>query len=532
MPKKLIEVALPLNAINAGCEIEKQPFTRRHPRSIHIWWARRPIGACLATIFAQLVDDPGPDAESERIRLFDIIEDLARWECHNRADVLAKAQHEIARCVDPQSVVVTDFFAGGGSIPYAAQRLGLRVQASDLNPVATLINYCLLAIPPRWQGTEPVAPTKGLGFEAHGSQGLAQDLRHYGERVLSLAQDEVRHLYPVSESEGTLPISWIWARTVKCSNPACGVRVPLTSSHWLSKKKGARAWLAPEVSAKEIAYSVRYSEDEAPSDPPKAGRGARFTCLRCGELQDERYIREQGNAKAIDTQLLASVYTKPGGRGRLYKDADATQASAIAIPRPGDVPDEPISSNTRWFSPPVFGYTTFSDLFTNRQLEVVNALIAAIGQASQEAESAAVQAGWDSAAAGKYASDIGVLLSLALSRWLDLYNSCCTWNSTNQNVRALFSRQAIPMAWDFVELNPFGSLAPMTNVIGSICEMLEDWVGSSGVTVVQGDARAVQLDDDAVITTDPPYYDNIGYSDLSDFFYVWLRRMPLALPVQ
>jgi len=551
MRKKLIEVALPLEAINEASRREKSPFTRNHPRALHVWWARRPLVACRAVLFAQLVDDPSSDSDQfpteemqqkERKRLFEIIEQLVKWENSNNEEVLAAARAEILKGCHGKLPPVLDPFCGGGSIPLEAQRLGLEAHGSDLNPVAVLITKALIEIPPKFFGRPPVNPDarKKLAHSGswQGSRGLAEDVRYYGQWMRDEARKRIGHLYPSIKlpkkyggGDATI-VAWLWARTIKCPNPACGAQMPLVRSFWLSTKKGKGAWIEPVVDqrAKKVRFDVK-NGDGNPPDGTKAKRKSRCLFCRTDNITDAM-LREQAKSHGIGTQLLAVV--ADGIRGRFYLDGSEEQTGAEAAPAGGEWLEQRLPDNARWFSPPGYGLKTYRDLFTARQLVALTTLTELVGEVRQQALNAARAAGIPDDGMGiesgglratAYADSIATVLALALSRFTDFSNTICSWDSGNTNLRQLFARQAIPMAWDFAETNP---LDGVVNLLGAI-----EWALSalSGVGIGPV-ARVKQLDATAavngvvrpVISTDPPYYDNIGYADLSDFFYVWLRR--------
>jgi putative DNA methylase len=557
MKKKLIEVALPLDAINEASRREKSPFTKHHPRAMHVWWARRPLAACRAVLFGSLVDDPSSDPEQfpseeaqevERQRLFRIIEDLVKWENSNNETVLNAARKEILKSTNGQPPPVLDPFCGGGSIPLEAQRLGLEAHASDLNPVAVLITKALIEIPPKFACKPPVnsEARKKLDHSKtwKGAQGLAEDVRYYGQWMRDEAEKRIGHLYPKVKLpkeyggvEATV-IAWLWARTVKCPNPACGAQMPLVRSFWLSSKANRKAWVHPLVDKKHKTVRFEVKSDE---DPPAEGtvsrRGA--TCVVCGSSAQLRYVRSEGMAGRLDSQLMAVV--ADGGRGRVYLSPDAAPTLSLSPPerkRVNEARSGFLSGATpeRLTGGTCYGYglTTWGSLFTPRQLVALTVFSDLVGEARERVLADARKAGLgddnkhlnDNAfGATAYADAVTMYLGIAVSRFTDFCNSICSWDSGNTNMRQLFARQAIPMAWDYAETNPLrGVVTP---------EMAAGWV-SSALEVLRGQSRgrARQLDSTAavngvphpLICTDPPYYDNIGYADVSDFFYVWLRR--------
>ena len=580
--KKLIEVALPLEAINKAAAIEKQPFTRHHPRSIHIWWARRPLAAARAVIFAQMVDDPSahPDLfptetaqEKERKRLFKIIEELVQWENTTNETVLQKARDAIweswrRTCAEnaghPRAKELFDRnklpafhdpFGGGGSLPLEAQRLGLEAYASDLNPVAVLINKAMIEIPPKFAGRPPVNPeARGkkdlIGRTWQGAQGLAEDVRYYGRWMRDEAEKRIGHLYPKVEVTAEMAkgrsdlkpyvgkkltvIAWLWARTVRSPNPAFAkVEVPLASTFMLSTKEGKEAYVEPVIEKGGYRFTVKVGKPkdrkEAESGT-KLARGANFKCLMSGTPIAPEFIYSEANAGRMGARMMAIV--AEGERGRVYLPSTPEMVEVAGEAKPEWKPDVAMPENPRWFSPPLYGLTTYGDLFTPRQLVALTTFSDLVAEARERIMRDAVAAGLPDdgkllrnggTGAGGYADAIEIYLALATSRWSDLSNSLCSWNCTNQNVRALFARQAIPMTWDFVELSPFSNLGSWFSTVESSVAASQSFCTRSKGTASQLDAMKQDLSG-RVVSTDPPYYDNIGYADLSDFFYVWLRR--------
>jgi putative DNA methylase len=438
--KKLIEVSLPLEAINKEAAREKS-IRHGHPSTLHLWWARRPLAACRAVLFSSLVDDPSEymaDDESarlERERLFAIIEDLVKWENSNNEEVLDKAKLEIARSLArtldidmpvgreaireflaTQAPPVLDPFAGGGSIPLEAQRLGLRAYASDLNPVAVLINKALIEIPPKFANLPPVHPADGelllsengkkssgkkketqptlFTREWKGAQGLAEDVRYYGKWMRNEAYKRIGHCYPpvtitkeilaerpdlqeqgLKAGNQLTTIAWLWARTVTCPNPACGAQMPLIRSFELYTKKGKQSYLEPYINRNTkpaiINFDIR-TGDRKPLSPPKTGRGAHFKCLACEQVVPDEHLKSEGKSGRMKTQLLAIVAESKNGR--VYLPSNEYQILTANSVFVDWRPDLPLSPDTRAIWCPLYGLDTFDKLFTPRQLHTLNCL--------------------------------------------------------------------------------------------------------------------------------------------------------------
>ena len=640
--RKLIEVALPLDAINRASAREKS-IRHGHPSTLHLWWARRPLAAARAVIFAQMVDDPSEyvdvllsdpkwkraairalkkrrteqaataagsaaseggeaavsaepagsatdtipgeqadrqalrdmAAELERDRLFGIIEELVLWESTTNEAVLDRARAEIRQswrraCAEnadhPRAREIFDRyrlpafhdpFAGGGALPLEAQRLGLEAHASDLNPVAVLINKAMIEIPPKFAGKPPVnlEASKNeslIAREWNGAQGLAEDMRYYGQWMRDEAEKRIGHLYPkvevtpemvrerpdlkAYEGRKLTVIAWLWARTVKSPNPAfADVDVPLATTFMLSTKKGKEAYVEPVIEDRGYRFTVKVG---TPSDPDaaKAGtklsRGANFRCVMSGTPIAGDYIKSEGKAGRMEARLMAIV--AEGNRGRIYlaPTSEHEQTARKAMPewRPeGDVP----ARLTGGTCVP-YGLSTWGDLFTPRQLVALTTFSDLVQQARERVQGDAVAAGLadndtplqdGGTGATAYADAVGVYLGIALSRLTDICNALCRWEVTKTQVRNLFGRQAIPMLWDFAENNVFGDAAGDYRISLQNMAKALDKITAHGCSAVHQDAAQAQTASvDKLVSTDPPYYDNIGYADLSDFFYVWLRR--------
>ena len=619
--KKLIEVALPLNAINTASAREKS-IRHGHPSTLHLWWARRPLATARAVIFAQMVDDPSgyvdvllsdpkkrraaerelkkrvaghaakralarddaiaePQprleeiiAEQERDRLFAIIEKLVLWENTTNEEVLEPARREIWRswrraCAEnaahPRATEIFDRhklpafhdpFAGGGALPLEAQRLGLEAHASDLNPVAVLINKAMIEIPPKFAGRTPVNPATRqekslIAREWTGAQGLAEDVRYYGQWMREEAEKRIGHLYPKVEITEKMVaerpdlgrykgrkltvIAWLWARTVKSPNPAfADVEVPLASTFMLSTKKGKEAYVEPVIEDRGYRFTVKVGEPPdaaATKTGTKLSRGANFRCLMSGTPIAPVYIYGEATGGRMGEQLMALVVE--GDRRRVYLSPTRKQEAMARKAEPEWNPEVAMPENPRWFSPPLYGLTTYGDLFTPRQLVALTTFSDLVTEALARVERDALVAGLpddstplrDGGTGAKaYAEAVGVYLGLAVSRTTNTINALAVWSRSREQSVNLFSRQAIPMVWDYPEVNPFGGAAgdfgaTTTSVGKTISSALE-----LTARVSQADAQTEEFSTARVISTDPPYYDNVGYADLSDFFYVWLRR--------
>lgn len=629
--KKLIEVALPLEAINTASAREKS-IRHGHPSTLHLWWARRPLAAARAVTFSQMVDDPseyvdtlrldtklvrkaetglkakqklweeakqlhdkaagtgvdvpepGPAptldgvlADNERQRLFKIIEELVLWENTTNETVLKAAREEIwsswrRTCLDnmdhpraaelfdrQQLPAFHDPFAGGGALPLEAQRLGLEAYASDLNPVAVLINKAMIEIPPKFAGRPPAHPDARTepGFierEWRGAQGLAEDVRHYGKWMRDEAEKRVGHLYPKIEVTAEMVnerpdlkaykgkkltvIAWLWARTVKSPNPAFAqVDVPLASTFMLSTKPGKETYVHPVVENGGYRFTVRVGKPKdavaAKNGTKAAGRGANFRCVMSGTPVPGAYIKAEGMAGRMGARMMAVV--AEGDRGRVYIAPTPAMETLARTAQPAWKPEGEIAKRMTGGNCTPYGLTSWGDLFTDRQLVALKTFADLVQEVRERVEVDAVAAGWPegrmtleagATGAAAYAEAIGVYLSFALSRSVDRGSTACSWDNSPkmEALRNTFGRQAIPMVWDFAEGNLFSESSGcwMNNVewgakaIGSLPG------GMTGIAT-QADAASQDISRDKLVSTDPPYYDNIGYADLSDFFYVWLR---------
>ena len=640
--KKLIEVALPLDAINKASAREKS-IRHGHPSTLHLWWARRPLATARAVIFAQMVDDPSeyvdvllsdpkkkraavralkkrraehavaaagsavsgggqaavsaapaglatgtvPDeqadrqalrdmaAELERDRLFGLIEELVLWENTTNEEVLERARAEIwqswrracaANADHPRAGEIFDRdrlpafhdpFAGGGALPLEAQRLGLEAHASDLNPVAVLINKAMIEVPPKFAGKPPVNPEASknedlVAREWKGARGLAADVRYYGQWMRDEAEKRIGHLYPkvevtpemvrdrpdlkAYEGRKLTVIAWLWARTVKSPNPAfADVDVPLASTFMLSTKKGKEAYVEPVIEGRGYRFTVKVGTP-ADADTAKAGtklsRGANFRCLMSGTPIAGDYIKSEGKAGRMSARLMAIV--AEGDRGRVYLVPTQEHEECAGKAEPEWRPNIGFFPQALGFRVGNYGMSMWSDLFTPRQLVALTSFSDLAQQAREQVRRDAVASGLPDDAeplrdrgtgATAYAEAVGVYLAFAVSKAADRNTALCVWEQRMDRLRGTFGRQALPMVWDYVETNPFsGAGGDIHGTVRSLCEVLDKFIPGTIGAVAQTDATQQTLSLNRVVSTDPPYYDNIGYADLSDFFYVWLRR--------
>jgi putative DNA methylase len=580
--KKLIEVALPLEAINAASAREKS-IRHGHPSTLHLWWARRPLASARAVIFAQMVDDPSscPDLfptekaqQKERKRLFKIIEDLVQWENTTNEKVLNAAREEIWQswrraCADnadhPQASELFDRnklpafhdpFAGGGALPLEAQRLGLESYASDLNPVAVLINKAMIEIPPKFAGMPPVNPEARndksmFARKWKGAEGLAEDVRYYGKWMRDEAEKRLGHLYPKVEITAEMAeerpdlkqyvgqkltvIAWIWARTVKSPNPAfANVDVPLASTFLLSTKPGKEAYVEPVIENGGYRFTVRLGK---PTDQAAAKSGtklarANFTCLLSHSPVSGDYIKAEGKAGRMGARLMAIV--AEGHKGRVYLSSNPEHEQIVEDAKPTWRPEGEIATRMTGGNCTPYGLTSWGDLFTHRQLVALTTISDLVSEARVKIQRDVIAAGLkhdsvslrNGGAEGLgYAEAIAVYLAFLVDQVANHSSTICGWNHPNTQMRSVFSRQALPMTWDYAEANVFSeSSGSFLNLFERQLKGFEALGGYVGGHSLQLDASVQTVSEDKVVSTDPPYYDNIGYADLSDFFYVWLRR--------
>ena len=576
-PKKLIEVALPLDDINREAAREKS-IRHGHPSTLHLWWARRPLAAARAVLFAQMVNDPGyqqgggfkygvnkEEAAKRREELFDTIRELVKWENTNNEEVLERARAEIrkswrevcelnrdhpraAELFDPDKLpAFHDPFAGGGAIPLEAQRLGLEAWASDLNPVAVMINKAMIEIPPRFADRAPVGPIpegekqKRMMDTWAGATGLAEDIYRYGVLLNQKAFEKIGQFYPkislpdfYGGGEATV-LAWLWARTVASPSPAAqGKHVPLISSFWLCKKKGKEAYVEPVVTGTAYHFEVRKGR---PADPKAVGtgtktaRGANFRCLLTGAPISADYVKAEGKAGRMGWKLMTIV--AEGHKSRAYANATPEHEQLALSASPHWRPEFPLSTHPQYMSVTNYGPSVIADLFMPRQTlalvtfcdclhELHEIVVADAVAAGMHDDGVPLEKGGTGVTA--YADAIMVYLGLGISRLANRQSTNTFWHTSGEKVEQVFARHALPMVWDTAEGNPFSSSSGnFLGQLGYLAKVVANLPRNIAYGLAyQQDAQTVVLKN-RVVSTDPPYYDNVPYADLSDFFYVWLR---------
>ena len=555
--KKLIEVNIPLQAINQE-SAKDASLTHGHPSTLHRYWARRPLAACRAIIFASMVDDPSEctdefptesDQNAERKRLHEIIKRLIIWKNSNDENILAEARFEIAFSVarnngenldtfreryknDPKAILqylndhcpaVYDPFCGGGSISLEAQRLGLRARGSDLNPLPVLLTKAMIELPPKFHNQPPVNPDADLmgisdDMPWKGTAGLADDIRYYGAWMREEAYKRIGHLYPkVQLPNGTAAtvVAWLWTRTVPCQNPACGIHMPLMKTFQLSQKKGNEHWTKPIVcrDANTFLFSVQSNNIGVPENGT-VKNGA--YCIACGTAVDWDYIREKGETNEMEQKMIAIV--AEGNRRKLFLSptSEHVQVAYSAKPewRPiGKLPEQAIGISAQ-----LYGFTDWHKLFTDRQTNTLHTFGNLLSEVYSQIQQYETKDG--------YADAVYTYLCFAVGKMIETNCSFAWWQ--DPRVRTIFSSHRIQMTWSFAEANPFSTSTQnwMSQVQSVAAAIMKLPTSSNRGEVYQADASTTtHVTDAPVIVTDPPYYKNIGYADLSDFFYVWLRPL-------
>jgi putative DNA methylase len=529
--KKLIEVSLPLEVINAEGRRDKS-LNRKHPKSLHWWWARRPLAVCRAIVFSQLVDDPSAhpdrfptedDQERERKRLFVLLEQLVAWENSTNQKLLEQARAEMERSMGGELPTVIDPFCGGGSIPVEARRLGLRALGSDLNPVAAMITKAMIEIPVPFEGRAPICPvendTLGQTESWPGYAGLAADVLFYGESLIEAVRQQVGHLYePAGEVEiGEIPLAWLWARTVKCPNPGCGGVIPMVNAFTLKPAKRTKSGVDPAIWARPIRGDdksfVRFEIAEGGNPPDGTVDGDDIRCLLCERPTDAGYVKQEGSAGRMGRQLVAVVVTD--GIRRYFRGSN--MRPTLEPDKQAPLLTEEVPFHPQYLQLPRYGFTTFDAFFTSRQLELIKSLLKNLPLVVERAQTRGSSA--------EYAKAIRVYLAFLIDRIANRNSAQSFWNPGGGKVEAATSNNYMPMKWFFAEANPFAgasgsAVGQLMFLAGAIASLP---TGPPG-TAEQLDATAVEWPMGSVFSTDPPYYASIPYADLSDFYYVIMKR--------
>lgn len=509
---------MPLEVINKESAREKS-IRHGHPSTLHLWWARRPLATARAVLFASLVDDPSehedkfptPEAQqAERERLFKIIGELVEWENSGKEEIFAKALAEIKKSVGDDLPAVFDPFAGGGAIPLEAQRLGLKAFASDLNPVAVMINKAMIELPAKFKDQPPVNPTadKNRIGGYRGAEGLAEDILYYGRLLKEKASEKIGKLYP--KADGRTVIAWLWARTVSCSNPACGHHMPLVHSFNLSTKQ--KIFARPIVDDDKIRFEICAGNKNIPEGTVNRN-GAR--CLFCGANVPLAHVRNEAKAGRMSAQLMAIV--AEGERGRVYLPPDAEHEIIADVPKPDDYPDSELPDKALGFRVQEYGITEWHQLFTNRQLTALMTFSDLIPDIQAQVQ--------EDGGSKDYADALAVYLAFLVDRIAEYNSIGCSWNVSADGLRGTFGRQAIPIVWSFAEANFFSdSVGSLSNMLDAMKLSLQELPAKIGGEVNRHSALESFPIKNVLVSSDPPYYDNIGYANLSEFFYVWMRR--------
>ena len=552
--RKLIEVDLPLQAISEA-SIGEPTGAKGHPFTIHKYWARRTLASCRAVIFASLVDDPAdcddefPDAASqdaERARLNELLARLVAWRTGTDGATLGEAHIEIARSIarthgerfdgdgadalqylDAHAPALHDPFSGGGIIPLEAHRLGLPAVATDLNPISVIINKALIELPGKFAGRPPVSPkaprrkSQQRADRCAANEGLAEDVRHYGAWVRQEAHQRVQHLYPpVSTPDGkeAVPTAWLWVRSVPCPNPACGMPIPLLRSCQIYSRNTGPRWVRPVVDLenRSLSFTVQETSEGVPDVRGIDARNERAYCITCRAAVTLDYVREQGQQGMMQNLMLAVVATS--GSRKVFVTPDEAQVRAAMGDPPKGAPTGQLPGQALGFRVQAYGFHQWSELFTNRQLMALTTLAEVLSSLPDKV----AEDGGDP----EYAKAILAYLACAFGKTVDNSSGFCRWRTGDGTLAGTLTRPVLPMLWDFAEVNPFGTrMQNWMAQVESVARVIETLpFPNNGGTAYQRDAASdIESGRPLMVVTDPPYYDNIGYADLSDFFYAWLR---------
>ncbi len=532
LEKRLIEVTFPVKEVSEISAKEKN-IRHGHISTLHIWWARRPLASSRATNYAALIPAPEDPVELEKKRQF-IIE-LSKWENSLNSALLEKARKEILEANGGVPPKVLDCFAGGGSIPLEALRLGCETYALEYNPVAVLILKCTLEYPQKYGRTENLPENLNLGSKTSKNP-LLDDVEKWGNWVLEEARKEIGRFYPPDE-DGSIPVGYIWARTIPCQNPACGAEIPLMRQFWLAKKEDKKVSLYPYVEGKKVKFKiVGTGYEKMPKDfNPEKGTVSRaiVVCPVCGSTIDDDTTRKLFQSGQAGQRMIAVVLHHPGRSGKKYrlatdKDIKVYKEAEEYLQKKRQelyekwgfdpVPDELIPLMSGTFNVPLYGIKKWSDLFNSRQKLALITFIEKVKSVYKKLVESGCEEG--------YAKAVVSYLALMISKLKDWNSVLSVWRPDQERNEHVFNRQALPMVWDFGERNPFKGELISPHAIVPIIENCAAFDGSF-IAVMEGSSKALPYSDnyfDAVFT-DPPYYNNVPYADLSDFFYVWLKRL-------
>ena len=547
--KKLIEVAMPLNSINKACDYEKKPGIGPHPRGIHHWWARRPHTAARAFLFAQLIDDPisrpedfktEEDQKQERKRLMSIIEKLSEWKSNNNDKFFFEIRSELKKSIGNDFPIILDPFSGGCTIPLEGKRMGLEVHGSDLSAVSTILGKSMIEINELFQNMPPLNPNGNLKNHYRGFEGLAEDFKYYGFEVIKNCKQKLKSNYETenikdNRYKNSDIVAWIWTNTVASPDPSLnGLHVPLVKSFDLVTSRGNRVWIKPLVQGDRYSFRVLSELDGCKYEKIEGTIGRHGgRCIVSGSAITLDYIRNEGK-KGLLSQKLMAVCVKGKGR-KNYFSPPLNYEKNIFLNSKIEYINCPIEHWPGSTNCVVYGRTKFQDLFSSRQL---NSLI----QFSLEIKKIEKQIFNEiknklelytkekkinlDLVSKEYLKLIMTFLAFTLSRALDFNNMHCRWSASNEKIMQLFARGAIPMCWDFGEANLFedvvGGFPKIIDYQAKCIETL--FVNNGKGRIIQSDAREAVIPKNSILNTDPPYYDNIPYSNLADFFHVWLKK--------
>lgn len=539
---KLIERIIPIEAINANAEYEKKPGVGPHPRSLHLWWAKRPHAAARAIIFCQLVDDPSSspelfptidDQNKERERLMEIAAKLSDWKLSFDDDVMKDAQKEILKSNNGEFPIISDPFSGGGTIAAEAQRIGVPSVCSDINPIPFLIGKTMVEYPWRYKDSSPRSVKSIQRTSYRFSDGLASDFRNYGNILIEKFKSRMAAFYPRVDlpkefgSGKADVVCWLWAKTVASPDPALsGLHVPLIKSMDLCNKKGSRVWLQPKVSGTSYTFGVQSEAlgHEYESIKGTVGRSG-ATCIVSGAAIPLAYIRKEGVSGRIGEKLIA-IAVNTGGRGKVYIPATESQSELMFSCK--NLRDGDLSIGIEHWSgctnSVVYGFDTFDKLFNDRQSYSLKELASLISEMRSYIRNDILDSGCSKEFSEEYSIVMVDYLSLALSRALDFNNRFTGWNASNQKIMHLFGSHRIPMVWDYGEANITSNVVGgLPQIVEFLAKCIERVQPRARGSVTLAPAQEISFGEMTVVSTDPPYFDNVPYSNLSDFFYMWLR---------